>query len=422
MRIFLLLLLLVFGSLVLVHAEDDIHRTLDEKLFTLRNGTAFERIEVLDYFGSFREKDVFVARRLQDQIVEILKDTTLDPRVRYGASDAIRKLIVSRVIDKYGISEQLMAVVNSSADHALARAGCVKAMGTLMKVFPNETRNELYLRDLRELLKLPAGENALKVEAIRTLCMLGDATAESVLHYALVDPDLADTAIGSLYDLLSGGGSLKSISVAMKLLDAFANKDISVDTRVKAGECLIYIVKGGTSGNFTLDKVTALLASPTTDARLVVTACKILFVIGNRRSLKPIVDKLADETLTDDTIVNLVQILGDFLRQITPSDEMKKVVNNALYTFGRYMNLRVPAENNRYRYSSRVRRVAAFAAGQVQPGFNVRGAVLLLIDAIDDPDEDVATTSYESLLALTRQDFGKSKEAWKKWFEKANLN
>jgi hypothetical protein len=289
----------------------------------------------------------------------------------------------------------------------------------IIKLFPNEARNELFLKDLRDLLKLPATQNALKVEAIRTLCMLGDSSAETVLHFALADPNLIDTAVNSLYDLLIGGGSLKSINVALKLLEVFVNKDVSSESRVKAGECLIYIVRSGTSGNFTLDKVTALLTNPT---KLVVTACKILFTINNSRSLKPIVDKLADENLDDDTLVYMIQILGDFLRQVSPTDELKKVVNNALYTFARFLNTKDPADTKKNKYSVKVRNVAAFAAGQVQAGFNVRGAMLLLIEALDDTDESVRKTAYESLRVLTRQDFGPGKDAWKKWFDKANIS
>ncbi|GAB4151462.1 MAG: hypothetical protein Kow00107_02120 [Planctomycetota bacterium] len=416
---FLVLLVLLTVSTAL--AEEDVHRTLDERLFLLSNGTSYERIEVLEYFAAFKDKDVFVSRRLQDKIVNVLKDKELDPRVRSAAAEAVRKLLLSRVIDKYAIADSIMAVVKDDSDDVIPRAGCVKAMGVLIKLFPSEARNELYLKDLRDLLKLPASRNALKVEAIRTLCMLGDSSAESVLHFALADPDLVDTAVESLYDLLIGGGSIKSINIALKLLDVFVNKDVSTETRVKAGECLIYIVRSGTSGNFTLDKVTALLSNPSTEAKLVVTACKVLYTINNSRSLKPIVDKLGEESLDDDTLVYMIQILGDFLRQVTPSDELKKVVNNALYTFGRFLNYKDPQDPQKYKYSPKVRKVTAFAMGQVQAGFNVKGAVLLLIEALEDPEETVSSMAYESLKVLTRQDFGRSRDAWKKWFDKAGL-
>jgi len=399
-------------------ARTDVHRELDEKLLLLRHGTSYQKIGVLEYLAGMRDKEVFAKRRIREVVFGVLRSSSQPPRVRAAAAEAVRKLVEARMITSYSTCEALPPLLGDETLNLLVRAACVRALGAYMRVFPNETRNQIYIKKIRDLLNLPTTRNALKVEALKTLCDLGDEAAQSALKIALANPDLVDMAVASLRELLRGGGNITDVVIAIRLLAIFTDSSIAVPTRVKAGECLCFLVQNGLKGNYALEDVTALLSDRKTDARLIPVACRILFTINNRRSLMPIVERLDDEELDEPVRIVMVEILADFLNGLKVSADTQRAVNNALSFFARVLRKKDEKDASRYKYGAAFRRVCAYAAGMVAPGFNRKGAVLILISALEDPDEGVASTALEGLIAITNQNFGRKPEAWRKWFEK----
>ena len=132
----------------------------------------------------------------------------------------------------------------------------------------------------------------------------------------------------------------------------------------------------------------------------------------------PIVERLDNEELDEPVRIVMVEILADFLNGLKVSADTQRAVNNALSFFARVLRKKDEKDASRYKYGAAFRRVCAYAAGMVAPGFNRKGAVLILISALEDPDEGVASTALEGLIAITNQNFGRKPEAWRKWFEK----
>ena len=399
-----------------VFAEQDVHKDLDRKLLTLRLGTSFEKIQVLKYLGAFNDKETFIKRGLYEKICAILNNKAENPRVRAASADAIRNLVDIRIVERYSASKILPPFIQNADENLLVRSACVRALGAYLRIFPKETRNELYKQTLQELLKLGSKQNALKLEALEILCNIGDAAAESALNKALSDPDLVDKAVTFLQKLLRSRGKIKQITIAIKLLDIFTNTNIAIPTRIKAGDSLCLLVKDGLTHTYPLEKVTKLLVNKETDPRLIPVACSILYTIQDRKSLQPIVERLGDEKLDDETRIAMINILGDFFGAVKPSSIAKGSVNKALSVFARFLR-RDPANPGEYAASVEVRRVSAFAAGMVMAGFNRKGAVLILINSLDDADEEVRNIALEGLICITNQNFGTKPEIWREWFE-----
>ncbi len=418
MKTLLLFLSAVLLSASYVYAEQDLHKDIDERLMVLRLGTSYEKMEVLRYFAAFRDMETFTKRGIEQKLLDVFINSNEAAQVRASAASAIKSLVEVRMIEKFASSEPISRIVSDAKENLLVRVAGVKALGTYMKLFPRETRIELYTKSLRDLLKLPTSKNALKVEVLQTLCSLGDEAAQDALKFALADRDLIDMAVASLWNLLSSGGKIVDVIIAIRLLDVFCDDQLAAPTRIRAGECLCFLVKNGLTGTFTLKPVTDLLENRATDARLIPTACKILHTLKNQKSVAPIVDRLDDDTLDDEVRIAMINILADFFRDLIPGTDTTRAVNNALSTFARILRTRDPIDRKLFKYSVALRRVCCFATGMVQPGFSRRGAVLILIGALEDIDESVRANASAGLIEITNQNFGEKTEAWQKWFEK----
>ena len=150
-----------------VFAEQDVHKDLDRKLLTLRLGTSFEKIQVLKYLGAFNDKETFIKRGLYEKICAILNNKAENPRVRAASADAIRNLVDIRIVERYSASKILPPFIQNADENLLVRSACVRALGAYLRIFPKETRNELYKQTLQELLKLGSKQNALKLGKYR---------------------------------------------------------------------------------------------------------------------------------------------------------------------------------------------------------------------------------------------------------------
>ncbi|MFA4986268.1 MAG: hypothetical protein WC712_06770 [Candidatus Brocadiia bacterium] len=417
-------LMLAFACPLFLHAEsDDVHNTIDEKLLNLRFGTAVERIQIMAYFGALRDKEVVAQRAIVPLIIKILKDGNDDARVREAAAEAIGELVRNRVIVDYGICQDVNGPVCDAKENILVRAACIRLLGVFMRIWPGEARNELFKKSMRDLLDQTnapnaSSQNAILVAVIETLCKLGDSSAESAIKMALARPDLIDAAVESLWNLFQAGGKITDVNVCIRLLDAVTNTEVATTTRIKAGECLCFLVRSGIGTTYSLDKVIALLNNPATDAQLIPIACKILFTINNTASFLPIVNRLSDDKLSEETREKMISILADFIGDLTPDENSIKAVNVALSNFSVIITKKNPATQGENLYSVKLRWVAAFATGQVKPGFNRRGAFSILRAALEDSDESVRKCAHGGLMNVTKQDFGYNPEAWSKWYEK----